>query len=385
MERGQRRVAEIGVIAVVDHVLKDDHAEAVAVVVKLLRLDLDVLAQGVEAQGLHGQDVLLVGLRHGGGVEPVAPVALIQYAVEEIRLSVEAEARDAVEALDGERAQRKIGVHPVLAALQRELVQPRGLRAPELCVGHRDADAAVNEREALPLQQDAALVDALGLDLRPVGTGADLQSADMALRHRLQPHRLPDARAGRIPHAAALPALLPPGIAGIQIVDRRDAQLVLPLAQGLGHIDAEGQIGVVMSAELPAVERDDGETADRAEVQQHPPPAPARGHGERAATDDLFADLRRLVQAAQQALGAEGDADLPRTAAEAAVPPAVEAEPVGPAQLRARIALPGDRGQGAALLGIQFSHAPRLPRRFFCHYSASFPVRQNNRRKRKTR
>ena len=128
---GQAGLPQIGVLAVVDHVLKDDHAKTVTVVVKLLRLDLDVLAQGVEAQTLHGADVPGEGGGACRGVEPVAPVALVQKTVEEIGLAVETEAGDAVHGLGAEGAESKIGLHPVLTGGECKGIEMRILRTPE--------------------------------------------------------------------------------------------------------------------------------------------------------------------------------------------------------------------------------------------------------------
>ena len=164
--RGQGGVAEEGVMPVVDHVLHDQHTQAVAVVVELLGLHLDVLAEGVEAQGLHGQDVLRVALRGGGGIEAVAPVALIQQSVEEVGLAVETEAGDAVHLFDLQGAKGEVGPHLVLPRFYRELVEIGILGTPQargwelhggFPVGEREGQVAVGGGDG-----DGALGHALG-------------------------------------------------------------------------------------------------------------------------------------------------------------------------------------------------------------------------------
>ena len=93
---GQSRIPEERIISVVHHVLEDDHAQPVAGVVEIRRLDLDMLAQHIESQILHGQDIVVVAFGRGGREDAVAEISLIQHAVEEIRLSVQAKAGDAV-------------------------------------------------------------------------------------------------------------------------------------------------------------------------------------------------------------------------------------------------------------------------------------------------
>ena len=63
---GQGGVLPEGVAAAVDHVLHDQHAQPVAGVIEPFRLHLNVLAQQIEAQLLHAQDIPLIFLRTGG-------------------------------------------------------------------------------------------------------------------------------------------------------------------------------------------------------------------------------------------------------------------------------------------------------------------------------
>lgn len=70
------------------HVLPDEHAQLVAVVVKTLGLDFGVLAQHIEAELLHPRNIGGQRFVRRCGVETFRPVALIQYARLEIRFIV---------------------------------------------------------------------------------------------------------------------------------------------------------------------------------------------------------------------------------------------------------------------------------------------------------
>ena len=74
--------------AAAGHILPDQHAEPVTVVIPAQGLHLDVLAQHVEAAVFGRLNVKDQGLVRRRGVEPVRPVALVQQAVLEIGLAV---------------------------------------------------------------------------------------------------------------------------------------------------------------------------------------------------------------------------------------------------------------------------------------------------------
>ena len=82
--------------AAVYHVLPDEHAEAVAVIIPAHRLDFDVLAEHVEAHVLHELDIENHGVVARRGIEPVREVPLIEHAVLEIRSAVEKQPGNAV-------------------------------------------------------------------------------------------------------------------------------------------------------------------------------------------------------------------------------------------------------------------------------------------------
>ena len=58
-------ITEKAVIAVVDHILENDHSKSVAVIIKLLRLNFDMLSEGVETKGFCRKNVLFITGRGG--------------------------------------------------------------------------------------------------------------------------------------------------------------------------------------------------------------------------------------------------------------------------------------------------------------------------------
>ena len=82
--------------AAVYHVLPDEHAEAVAVIVPAHGLDFDVLAEHVEAHVLHELNIEHHRVVARRSVESVREVSLIEHAVLEIRSAVEQQPGNAV-------------------------------------------------------------------------------------------------------------------------------------------------------------------------------------------------------------------------------------------------------------------------------------------------
>ena len=82
--------------AAVYHVLPDEHAEAVAVIIPAQGLNFDVLAEHVEAHVLHELDIENHGVVARRSVESVREVPLIEHAVLEIRPAVEKQPGNAV-------------------------------------------------------------------------------------------------------------------------------------------------------------------------------------------------------------------------------------------------------------------------------------------------
>ena len=83
------------VLVAAGHVLPDEEAQLVAVVIPAGRLDLHVLADHVEAELLGHFEVVLQRLVGRRGVESVGPEALIERAILKQRLVVEHHPRDA--------------------------------------------------------------------------------------------------------------------------------------------------------------------------------------------------------------------------------------------------------------------------------------------------
>ena len=53
-------IAEKAVIAVVDHILENDHSKPVAIIIKLLRFNFYMFAKGVESKGFCRKDIFFV-------------------------------------------------------------------------------------------------------------------------------------------------------------------------------------------------------------------------------------------------------------------------------------------------------------------------------------
>ena len=117
--------------AAAGHILPDEHAQPVTVVIPAVALDLDVLAQHVEAHVLGQLDVIDERVVARRGVEPVRPVPLIEQPVVKIRLAVEKQAAHAVLVrLDAAFAHGKVAVDRVAAERHAEGVERRLLRRP---------------------------------------------------------------------------------------------------------------------------------------------------------------------------------------------------------------------------------------------------------------
>ena len=106
-----------------------------------MRLDFNVLAQGVEAQVFHGLHVPGVALGAAGEEQAVGPVALVQEAVEEVGLAVQAEPGDAVDDLRADGPQGEIGFHSVVAISDNNRVKVGIFGGPELRVLGANAEA----------------------------------------------------------------------------------------------------------------------------------------------------------------------------------------------------------------------------------------------------
>ena len=135
-------LVEVGIRA--GHVLPDHQAELVAPVIPPVRLDLDVLADAVEAELLHGFDVPAQRLLGRRGVEAVRPESLVQRAGLEDELAVEQRAGNALPVLaQRDLAHAEVAGHRInglAAGFQghAEVIQMRRIGGPEL--GIRDGE-----------------------------------------------------------------------------------------------------------------------------------------------------------------------------------------------------------------------------------------------------
>ena len=111
--RGQGGVDKEAVASAVYHVLKHRHTVSVAVVVKELVLYLYMLAEHIEAQRLHLQNVVFERFWGGGGVDTVGEVALVEQPVEEVGLAVEADDAPSVSLFDRDGPKGEVGLHLV--------------------------------------------------------------------------------------------------------------------------------------------------------------------------------------------------------------------------------------------------------------------------------
>ena len=116
MDGGENGIPEVAVFSIVDHILEDNHPEPVTVVVEPFGFQFNMFAQRIETQGLHGEDVFFKCLRHGRGIKTVAPIALVQQPVEEVRFAVQAEARNAVNRFRAQGAEGKVRFNTVFSA-----------------------------------------------------------------------------------------------------------------------------------------------------------------------------------------------------------------------------------------------------------------------------
>ena len=215
-------------VAAVYHILPDQHPQPVAVVVPAQRLHLDVLAQHIKAQPLHFGDIVDHRFIAGGGVKTVAPVALIQQTVVEIRLTVEEQAGNPVFIRpDAEGAHPEVALHRIAAGQGNgDVVKKRILRTPGAQILRTDKrggragfiDPVLRDHNTVLAHYNIGPVGLVSLQLiiHPPGgkLRGDAQSAQVILRDALQPDRLPDAGLRRIPDTAVFQPLLAAGKSG---------------------------------------------------------------------------------------------------------------------------------------------------------------------------
>jgi len=272
----QRDAVLIGAAAV-GHVLHDQDAQPVAVVVPAPAFHLDVLAQHVEAERADRAQLIFHRLIAGIGHQPVHAVALVQQPAQKQRLAVQAEARAAVRVPGrGELAHAEIALDRVILGLHVDVVQERVVRTPgpEAVqmhdVGAVIGDAAADDFPVFRNRDDrlAEIAAQLEADIAGIVVCLDLDILHVAVADILHPHGLPDAAARRIPHAAVLQALLAVGVqAGIAVIRAAHDQLIAR-QNGAGHIQRKRRIAAAVAADRQAGEEHLADLVDRLKVQQ---------------------------------------------------------------------------------------------------------------------
>ena len=144
---GECCVTEKVIISVVDHVLKDNHAQSVAIIIELLGFHLDVLSQSIESQRLHGEDVFFVADGICGSEKTVAPIALIKKSVEKVRLSVETKPLDAIDFFAAQGTKSKVGLNGILTGLNCAFVKIGIFRGPQSGRCQFDSGCILNQRK----------------------------------------------------------------------------------------------------------------------------------------------------------------------------------------------------------------------------------------------
>ena len=192
-----------------------------------------MLAQGVESERLHIQDILFKTLRCCRCVQAVTPVTLVQQTMKEIGFPIQAESRDPIHGFRSQSSQRKIRMDPVKPRSQGEGIKEWILRAPGVWRINGDAHHSVMKRKIPAVQGNNTRRDPFCADFNPVRATGNLKCTDISFRHRLQPDGLPDTGTGRIPHSTSLFALLAPGKTRIQIVAHPDAELIIVRQENL--------------------------------------------------------------------------------------------------------------------------------------------------------
>jgi hypothetical protein len=131
-------------------------------------------------------------------------------------------------------------------------------------------------------------------------------------RHRLHPHRLPDAGGRRVPDARRVVALLAQRLAaGVGRVIDADDELLRAAAglQRVRDVGGEAVVAALVRGDLVAVHIDRGLPVDGVEVQQQPLAVPGARHRERAPVPH---PVLAPVDARQLGLDGERDDDALR-------------------------------------------------------------------------
>jgi len=306
------------------------------VVVPPRRVHLDVHADHVAGDPLEELHVERRRGVAGRREDAVRPVALVQRTDLEDGLVVQADPREARRVLrqgnlpHAEVAGDLVGDLPgILEVAERDadVVEERIIRRPGLGVldRHFDSRQPAAGRDFLgPVQHDDIGLVRLGDELavefddQPavVQVGRQLQPGDPPSGHRLQPHRLPDARRGGVAEALSLfrQRLLSDGLVADvgRVPDAQDDLVLAVLAGGqrVGDVEGERVVTPLVVADLHAVDPDPRVPVDGLEVQHDPPPGPAGRNLERPPVPQKLVGADDLLDARQDRLDAERDEDL---------------------------------------------------------------------------
>ena len=319
-----------------------------------------MLTQHIKAQRLHLLDIIDERFVRGRRHQALRPVALVQNAVKEIRLSVEQKARCPFRVFsDAKRAHGKIALDHIYSRLDPQGIELRVFGAPQ--AGLRDRNAGgdfVPERERDPflalIDKDPRLRAVLRLSAEShlqlhrllFRIRRDLQLSEINFRDRLQPRRLPDAALRVIEHAARLQGLLAAALFSlIRVVPDKNLQFIGAGLHKLRDVKRKREITVSVAPDFMAVPVHRAALIHRAEVKEEPSalrkmqifklfPVPERlSRQERPAHAGPLCLRRKRDQYCAVGFSPRR---LSRVCAPAdpVLPPAVETDPILPLQLR---------------------------------------------------
>ena len=211
-------------------------------------------------------------------------------------------------------AHGKIALHPVRSQAGGEFIQIRRLRRPGSEHGNRHGNFGVGPAlvdRAVKLHRTGRVVLGFHGDFHGafVKLRLNTQIFDVTLRHFLCPDRLPDAALGRIPYAAPLGFLLPPGQGtAVGVVPHPHQQNVVP-GDFSRQIHRKSRVAACMAAQRLAVQVHRGDLIHRAEVQQQSSLFALQA--QRPAVPQVLPRLQRPVHTGKRRLRGKGHQDAP--------------------------------------------------------------------------
>ena len=184
------------------HVLHDQDAQSVAVVIPSAAFDLDVLSQHVEAHLFDLcqfiDDRFIIRICH----QPVTGIPLVQKTAQEQFFMIQAEALSAfLIGFHSEPAHAEIALDRLILSLDVQCIKERIIRCPGTEVLHFDriclctGNAFMDHMQTVGHDDDSLFKrpSHLQIDKSPVIVRCDLEIADGTHGHILQPYGLPDA------------------------------------------------------------------------------------------------------------------------------------------------------------------------------------------------